>query len=511
MDRQQYLELAEQNIPPLFYQTVKSDNVVEIKADKHAFFGCRAIPAGKAPAVVKTGDRFVVDFGRHCVGHISFQLSDNGRYLDAPVRVKLRLGETPYELFRDHSTYHGELCASWLYEEVFNLDRIGRIEPERRYSFRYMEVTVLATPRPTVLSDFTVVTETSADVSKLAPLPTGIDPELVEIDRVAAATLRDCMQSSYEDGPHRDRRLWSGDLRLQALSDQLLFHNDMLARRCLYLFASCVREGKYLPGCLYQYPEVTYDNGMEIPDYSMLYCASIGDYYSNTGDRETLQNLFPIIENEVGLAIESLDENGISTLPEGGWPGFIDWAQGLEHITSVHGVFLYALKRVIPLARAVGKEALAAQWEQVLARATAAAKQHLFDETRGAFINAYDKNVYAVQSQVWMVLGGVIDGEAGKKALLESLASPTSIKPVTPYMHHYLVEAMFALGMQDEAWAHIKRYWGGMVKEGADTFWEVYVPGDPEVSPYGDPLMHSFCHAWSCTPAYWIRKYLAKQ
>lgn len=28
----------------------------------------------------------------------------------------------------------------------------------------------------------------------------------------------DCMQSVFEDGPKRDRRLWLGDLRLQALA-----------------------------------------------------------------------------------------------------------------------------------------------------------------------------------------------------------------------------------------------------------------------------------------------------
>ncbi len=507
MDRQRYLELAEANTPPLFYEAVTTDETVVIKKDRKAFFGCKAVPAGKLPPVLKAGDRFVLDFGRHCVGHISFTLSDNGRYLDAPVQLKLRMSETPYELYRNHKTYHGSLCSSWLYEEMLHLDRIGQIELERRYSFRYLEVTVVATPRPTVLSDFQVVTETSADLSKLKPLPEGTDSELVEIDRVAAATLRDCMQSAYEDGPKRDRRLWSGDLRLQALSDQVLFGNDMLARRCLYLFAACVREGRYLPGCLYQYPEVTFDAGMEIPDYSMLYCTSIADYYTHTGDLSTVENLFPVLENEIDLAIDTLDATGICTLPEGGWPGFIDWAEGLEHITAVHGVFLYALRRVIPLARALGRDALADEWEKALKAATVAARTQLYDPERGAFVNAHDKGCYSVQSQVWMVLGGVIDGEAGKRALLESLSASDSIKPVTPYMHHYLVEALLALGLRDEALAHIKSYWGEMVRHGADTFWEVFVPEDPTVSPYGDPLMHSFCHAWSCSPSYFIRKY----
>ncbi len=507
-DRQHYLNMAENNIPPLYHETVTSDNTVTIEAAPETFLGCRAIPCGKTPKVLKAGDTFTVDFGRHCVGYISFTLADNGRYLDAPVRIRMRLGETPYELYRDHATYHGELCPSWICEEYFNFDQIGRIELPRRYSFRYMEITVVATPRPTRLFDFAVECVTSADVSKLQPLPKGTDPELVEIDRVACDTLRDCMQSAYEDGPKRDRRLWSGDLRLQALTDQYLFQNDMLARRCLYLFASCLRPDKYLPGCLYQYPEVTFDNGMEIPDYSMLYCVSIADYYNHTGDLETLADLFPVIENEVGIAIRSLDENGIITLPEGGWPGFIDWAAGMKNVTAVHGVYLYALKRLIPMARALKKDALAAAWEDALKDGISAAKAHLYCQKCGAFINAYDENCYSVQAQAWMILGGVIDGAEGKSVLNDALASKESIKPVTPYMHHYLMEAMMSLGMKDEVIAHIKDYWGGMVREGADTYWEVYVPENPELSPYGDPLMHSFCHAWSISPAYFIRKYL---
>ena len=504
---QHYLEMAEKNLPPMFYEKVTTKKAVVVKASDAAHLGFVTEEAGEIPEVVKGGDSFVLDFGRHCVGKLSFYVTDNGRYLDAPVRLRLRFAETPYELGRDHASYHGSLCASWLYEEIINVDEIGITELPRRYSFRYLEVTVVATPRPTRLFDFCVTCETSADVKKLSPLPDGTDAELVAIDRVGAATLRDCMQSAYEDGPKRDRRLWSGDLRLQALTDQVLFDNAMLARRCLYLFAACQRKGKYLPGCLYQVPEVTFDNGMEIPDYSMLWCVSLADYYMHTGDTETAMDLFPVVEGEIGLAIDTLDQNGIVTLPEGGWPGFIDWAEGLEHITAVHGVFLYALRRLIPLCRALGKDALATEWQDVLERSLKAAREQLYSREKGCFVNAYDKEQYSVQSQVWMVLGGVIEGAEAQKLLRDSLTSPDSVKPVTPYMHHYLVEAMLEAGMKDEALSHIKAYWGEMVREGADTFWEVFVPKKPEVSPYSDPLMHSFCHAWSCSPSYFIRKY----
>ena len=47
---------------------------------------------------------------------------------------------------------------------------------------------------------------------------------------------------------------------------------------------------------------------------------------------------------------------------------------------------------------------------------------------------------------------------------------------------------------------------GGMVKKGADTFWECYDPSDDMASPYRSILLNSYCHAWSCTPSYWLRR-----
>ena len=66
---------------------------------------------------------------------------------------------------------------------------------------------------------------------------------------------------------------------------------------------------------------------------------------------------------------------------------------------------------------------------------------------------------------------------------------------------------MIQCGMGQEAKERLTTYWGGMVKKGADTFWEVYDPQNDFLSPYNSYLVNSYCHAWSCTPVYFIRKY----
>ncbi len=59
--------------------------------------------------------------------------------------------------------------------------------------------------------------------------------------------------------------------------------------------------------------------------------------------------------------------------------------------------------------------------------------------------------------------------------------------------------------MHAQALQIIRDYWGKMVTFGADTFWEVFDPAQEKLSPYGTHLINSYCHAWSCTPAVFIR------
>ena len=81
------------------------------------------------------------------------------------------------------------------------------------------------------------------------------------------------------------------------------------------------------------------------------------------------------------------------------------------------------------------------------------------------------------------------------------------IDMVTPYMYHNFVMAFIECGDYEEAMKYIKSYWGEMINDGADTFWELYNPKNKRESPYGSSIVNSYCHAWSCTPTYIFRKH----
>lgn len=120
------------------------------------------------------------------------------------------------------------------------------------------------------------------------------------------------------------------------------------------------------------------------------------------------------------------------------------------------------------------------------------------------FVSGVKKQVSAA-SQIWMILREVLDKQQ-ECELLQQI-SKNEISMVPPFLHHIYLEAMLQCDEKEQAIQHIKDYWDGMIRLGADTFWELFNPNDLNWSPYGSDIINSYCHAWSCTPAYVLRKY----
>ena len=478
-----YLGKARENYPPMFYKEI------------------RPMPEG---ITGKKAFEFVLDLGDHYVGKFSFSMDNVDDYISAPVRTTIRFAEDLKELNADFSTYHGNLCSSWLQEEVLNIEFPGDVHMERRYSCRYIKFTIHEARRLVKFDNFCFTSSTSADDTKLKPAVIE-DPMLNKIDKIAVKTLRDCMQTFFEDGPKRDRRMWTGDLRRQALANYYTFDNRETVKRSLYLFAAADYDKLgFLPGYVYEKPYF-FSGRDHIADYAMFYVCCLCDYFEHTGDKETAIDLLPVCKEQMQALANVLDDRGI-VVNQPGWFAFIDWNKDLKKMTSLQGVYLYALEKFAAMLKALGDEE-AATYEQQLEKIRKASYEHLFDKEIGAFVNATDEYNKSVHSQVFMILGGVIGGEEGKKALNTMLNDPEACQPKTPYMQHYVIEAMMKLGMVQEAKDFMVAFWGGMVEAGADTFWEAYVPGDPDFSPYGDHMIDSLCHAWSCTPTYLIRRF----
>lgn len=508
---QEFVQEAERLTPELRKAEVTPKILARAVADDQAFQGWRMDKVGEYSDLQNQSfgknDGFTVDFGGHLVGYVSFSVNSIGSPPDAPLKLKLIFGEMPCEIGEPFEDYKGWLSSSWLQEELIFIDVLPAvIRLPRRYAFRYMKVMVLDASRKYSVrfTNIACTTVTSADVQVIEPLAGSIPQDLAEMDRIAIKTLQDCMQTVYEDGPKRDRRLWIGDLRLQAQANYLTFRDRELVKRCLYLFAGMRLEGGAVGACVFEKPEPHVDD-TRLFDYSLFFVSCLYDYYVATKDLETTKLLWPIAMEQLLISVGRLDSRCIVT-DDPSWWCFIDWHDDLNKQGPAQGVLIYALKQGLQLAQIVQSSDEAAWIAKQIKNTSDAAIEHLWDQERGVFVSGAIRQV-SWATQVWLTLAGVLTRDENAALFNRLHDNPPTVAMNTPYMMHHYVEALFEIGLRELAWEVIRSYWGEMVKDGADTFWELYNPQDKKLSPYGSNLINSYCHAWSCTPTYFIRKY----
>ena len=505
--RMRWGERAEVDKPVLFSRIVRPNRIVRIEHDEDAFQKCRVTPAGSVSDVLRRDigyggcKSFIVDFGEHLVGYPVFRIGEGHQPADSPVKLRLFLAELPAEIERSAQPLKKGLSPSWIPEETVFFDEVPAVrELPRRQAFRYMQVAIESTCS-FAFEDISVRAVTSADERNLQAWSSS-DTLLVRIDAVAVRTLRDCMQTMFEDGPKRDRRLWIGDLRIQALANYATYRNFELVRRCLYLFA-CTADGEELVSSdVYERPQPR-RGSCRILDYTALFPAIVLEYLEASDDRETAEDLWPLCCRQFDFVMKTVGEDGLFR-DDGKWWCFIDWNDKLDRQAAEQGVIVYGVERLRRLALRLGHENEVADLVSKAARMKSAARQRLWDESKGVFVSGPNRQVSQI-AQAWLVLAGIAEEETARRCLRATLADSAAERPKTPYACHYLAEALQVAGLPAEAENLLKSYWGGMVSAGADTFWEAYDPTDDEVSPYGDVRFNSACHAWSCGPTYLLR------
>lgn len=307
------------------------------------------------------------------MGRFSVDISSVDSPMDAPLYMRIRFGEIPAELAGDSSSYEGWLSKSWIQEEYIHLDELpAKLSLPRRYSFRYVELKVLDTsPKwQAVFENPEVVKETSADYGNLKEI--SVEEELKKIYEVSVKTLAECMQDVFEDGPKRDRRLWIGDLRLQALANYVTFDNVELVKRCLYLFGAMnTTEGK-IPANVFVKPSCLPDDTF-LFDYSLFFISVLYDYEMAHKDMEFLKELFPVAKAQMELSLSMVDETGRLVCREE-YPVFIDWSNEFNKDTAGQGVMIYVLKQFIALSKLMGEKTEA--YEDVLEKMISYAKKN---------------------------------------------------------------------------------------------------------------------------------------
>ncbi len=485
---------------PLKHTRVEPVSLVKISADPNAFQGyaVQKLDDISFPLVLEK-EEIVFDFGDHYTGYLHIEL-ENGNpehIADSPTNISFSFAEMPIELMETIEDDSKGLSVGWLqndFKTIAFMPYAGSLE--RRYSFRYLKLKRVDSVRfPVKLVSLSM--DAVSAVSMEDALPANIaDPLLQKIDYICVKTLKECEQDVFEDGPKRDRRLWIGDLRLQALVDYKTFRNIELIKRCIYLFAEHLTKQGLVAPCVFPdtYPYVAQWIYL---DYSLCLVLCLWDYLENTGDSALPEELYDVAAAQIQYAGSVFDaEKGCFDAPF-----FIDHGK-YDRSTAALGYTAYTLRHMKDLSERLGRPS---DWIDPLLCKTESALLNRRDPKTGLFA-AKDGEI-SWQSQVWAALSGALTAEEARALLERTEEYNPEVRMSSPFMTHYYLEALYCCGDSEKAVSYMKDYWGSIIKAGFDCCPECFDSRDERLSPYLTPVLNSACHAWSCTPSYWIRKY----
>ena len=363
----------------------------------------------------------------------------------------------------------------------------GRWRSKVLLAFRYVNIENVSSARVTFEAEFMPVCYKGAFSV----------PEKDEWNRIwlqSAYTLRLCMKNFLLDGIKRDRLPWAGDLAVSLLGNAFSFAEKNIVKDSLSVLGAVSIGAAHVNSII---------------DYSLWYLINHEYFQLYYGDEAFLRQEYPRIKETLEILLDSRDENGFLAADPGKVWLFIDWVDG-EKFTALQVIFFRALLAGKFLAELAGEKIFALKLASVAEYIAKQLKTLAFDPVKGLFTSAPGKKDYTRHPNLLAVDFGLVSGKEAENIAMH-LAGKELPKVGTPYMSVFEVMAIHKGGYTSHALARMEEIWGGMLKEGATTFWEGFDPdhkGRQHYVFYGRPFGKSLCHAWGAGPAFLLPQML---
>lgn len=328
------------------------------------------------------------------------------------------------------------------------------------------------------------------------------DDEINRIWDVGAYTMHLTTREFFIDGIKRDRWVWSGDAIQSYLMNYYLFFDSETVKRTIWLLRR-------------KDPVTSHTN--TIMDYTFYWFLSIYDYYQFTGDRQFVEQIYPRMQSMMDYVMGRTNAQGMVEGQTGDWV-FVDWADGYMdkkgELSYEQVLFCKSLETMALCAKLVNNETDKTKYERLAADLISKLEPAFWNETKKALVhNRLDgkqQDQITRYSNMFAVFFNYLSPEKQQIIKKSVLLNDSIMKITTPYMRFYELEALCALGEHKTVMKEMKDYWGGMLREGATSFWEKYNPtdnGTEHLAMYGRPYGKSLCHAWGASPIYLLGKY----
>ncbi len=328
------------------------------------------------------------------------------------------------------------------------------------------------------------------------------DDLLNRIWDVSARTLELTTQEFFMDGIKRDRWTWSGDaIQSYLMNYYLHFDSDCVKRTIRQL------RGKD--------PVTAHIN--TIMDYSFYWFMSVVDYYQYTGDSDFVCEMWPRMLTLMDYILTRTNAEGMAEGQPDDWI-FVDWVDFPMHkrgaLAFEQVLFIAALFAMEKAAHICNEPEKADYYQGLAAQLSGKLERTFWSNEQHAFMHAIEDGVLNPQVTKFpnmFALRTIAMSEERQEQIMKSVMLNPDIPPITtPYMRFYELEALCEDGLHQQVLREIRDYWGGMLREGATSFWEKYVPtesGTQHLAMYGRPYGKSLCHAWGASPIYLLGKY----
>ena len=317
-----------------------------------------------------------------------------------------------------------------------------------------------------------------------------------KIWEICAYTLHLNSREFFLDGIKRDRWCWSGDAYQSYKANNYLFFDPAITKRTIVAL-------------LGKPPYEQHINN--INDYSMYLIIGAYEYYFATGDAQFIRIYYDRLKALYDFINGRLNEAGYVWGMPGDWV-FIDWSDmDKGGALCAEQILLWQCRNAMAsLSELVGLDGDA--YRKAADKLKRNIMRDFWREDRGGFVDCYTTGKESItrHANSFAIMYDFVSEKRARKIVRCVLENDEITHITTPYFEFFELCALCKMGKLRYAQKKIESYWGGMVKLGATSIWEEYIPEHTGIQHYGMYGMKygcSLCHAWGGGPIYLLGRY----
>ena len=434
--------------------------------------------------------RALFDFGREIVGFHEFEI-------DAPAGTIVDFHN--FEFIQRDGRFNLNESVNNSFRYICR-DGVQRYRTFLRRGLKYSWMTLRDFKRPVRVRMVRVLQSTYPQ--------TGVgsfecsDKKLEEIWRVGVRSVRCCSEDTYTDCPTYEQTLWVGDARNEALVDLVANGDPRLSEHCLRIIGRSLDRSPIV--------ESQVPSGWQnlLPTWTFLWMRWAQEHYQLVGNKEFGREMLAFLDRNIAGMKKAINDRGLFAMF--GWNLF-DWAPmdtpGDGIVTHINCLASLGLTQCAQLARDLGDESKANDWDKAARGLADAVNKHLWSDAKNAYVDCIHADgsiskVFSQQTQTAAFISGVATGDRATKCAAAMHNPPKGfVKAGSPFFMFFLLEALVREQKYDALIDTIRDYWGKQIDAGATTFWEMYHEGSGR-------LTRSHCHGWSAAPTFFLTQYV---